>query len=530
MTDLPSGVLQRTVDVKLRTREWNVIVTVEEEVINWEPLLSALTEFRKRKEVTSSGWATAQTLDMLHRIQKLQHQRPRRRVKRGLIDGIGIIAHSLFGLATDQAVEEVRSKVEENRNQLNKLTQWKKDSLAVINATYEAVRSTRRYLNEMTTTLHYAIAVTHTIMTVKDQLVAFEKAQNRHLQIRADLERGRLTELLFPLDLFDNLTRTNLEHWLPREWYYRWCKVQPLWDSLNRYVVTLPLVGGDVYRGYEVRTYPVWGPDGHAVQVVAKQWATLNTATGEVLEPYRCMGWNPRVCDPGPVHQHGCTSALLGERDIVKHCGVRPLTQPQHVFTVPTLASGLVLFVGSAVTLKERCPGDPTPQQVRPDRGTFLVEWTPGCVLVTTNFTMTSVHRSRTTALVVWKAPRRDVNVTAQFSEVILPRTLPALLPLDMNRMSPYLTALPAITWSNSFTLGTVILIIVVILLFGVILYIGWRSRKSLWLPSCFSKRSKQPESSKPSDEPEIEPASLDDEPQSKVIEPANASYSLRPM
>ena len=52
-------------------------------------------------------------------------------------------------------------------------------------------------------------------------------------------------------------------------------------------------MAADIYRGYKVRTYPLLGPENHAVQVVAKQWAILNTATGEVLEPYRCTDWNP---------------------------------------------------------------------------------------------------------------------------------------------------------------------------------------------------------------------------------------------
>jgi hypothetical protein len=35
--------------------------------------------------------------------------------KRGLLDGIGLITHHLFGIATDAEVEEVRKHVEENR-------------------------------------------------------------------------------------------------------------------------------------------------------------------------------------------------------------------------------------------------------------------------------------------------------------------------------------------------------------------------------------------------------------------------------
>ena len=86
-----------------------------------------------------------------------------------------------------------------------------------------------------------------------------------------------------------------------------------------------------------------------------------------MLEPYRCIGWNPRVCDPGLIHQHRCTSVLVGDKDVVQHCDVRMLPLPQYVFTVTTLSSRLVLFVETRVTLKERWPGDPTPEQANLD-------------------------------------------------------------------------------------------------------------------------------------------------------------------
>ena len=51
---------------------------------------------------------------------------------------------------------------------------------------------------------------------------------------------------------------------------------------------------------------------------VEENRATLNTTTGRVTEPYRCLREHPVLCDSGPSYNRSCAAALVAQQDIVR--------------------------------------------------------------------------------------------------------------------------------------------------------------------------------------------------------------------
>jgi hypothetical protein len=188
-------------DMRIRAKEWKVIVTVEEEPINFSVLDTAIRELLDNDYVKHNVYAATQATDFKQELARLKNHRRRR----GLIDGVGLIAHSLFGLATDSEVAEIKAKVEENRAALQGITTWANDWLTVVNASHQAAILNRITINNLTREVTDAFAIQEALGTVNRRLHEVGQEVLRQQRIRDDLEDGRLTELIFSPHLFQSL-------------------------------------------------------------------------------------------------------------------------------------------------------------------------------------------------------------------------------------------------------------------------------------------------------------------------------------
>jgi hypothetical protein len=100
---LPQGVLIREADVKIRALEWRVIVTLDN-AETYDDLVGAITQLAEDESITSNKLWNMELKGLESRLQRVLRAT---RSRRGLIDGIGLITHSLLGIATDADVEEV---------------------------------------------------------------------------------------------------------------------------------------------------------------------------------------------------------------------------------------------------------------------------------------------------------------------------------------------------------------------------------------------------------------------------------------
>ena len=303
---LPQGLLQRKMDLGITTEVWKVVITVEDSSSQWEQVMRVVTSLTDLNVPGLDPWSRSQLLQLRDRINHL-NQSHQRRQKRGLIDGIGTVAHSLFGLATDSEVSDLREKIEENRRWQQTMSTWSDDFVVIINKTREDMAMNRAVLNNITEQTLKSIDHIHLIMTLQDQVHQLELINRRTNNIIDDLEHGLLTELIQPRTTLSSIVDGSIA----LEWYYRWCSISPLWNEGWVFETRLPIVSQEPIIGYELIAFPVWGPGNLTVKWDIARYAALDTASGTVTEPRACHGNDPVVCSRGIHIEDGCATAVV---------------------------------------------------------------------------------------------------------------------------------------------------------------------------------------------------------------------------
>jgi hypothetical protein len=418
----------RDVNIAFKAKEYKVIVTIDKTKIDTEVVKSTLLAMRDNAIVQKTRWLKVRVRTMIHEVEAVQQWIRSRRVenrmqKRGLIDGVGLITHALFGLATDGEVEEVRQRVVENRHALQKITTFQEEQLAVVNVTYAAVMANRMAITMNKNRLDNLFYMNDLAEEAHEQVMHLTKTMNHLMRLEDDLNQGILSERLLPYSDIVSLPKERNEVWLPAEWYYHWSMVAKVPNTLGTYFVTLPLISMEEVRGYELAAYPM-EMGGEYVVIEVAQLTTLNTATGATSEPYGCVGEGPKVCNVGIRRTGSCAGALVLGEGLEDTCHARtkvPLTR--NYFPLST-GEG-VLVVDKGKTVRERCQNEPIEERLV-TTGTWRVRWRPGCRVEFGGVTITApklaIGQRRVRA---WKQPDAKLNVTHITSQAGLPPMVP---------------------------------------------------------------------------------------------------------
>jgi hypothetical protein len=197
METLRSGVLLREADIVLKAKEYRIIVTIDKTVINTKPILNVLEEMARSSGVEGAVYLKNRVRIMQHEVQSVERWvRSHARSKRGLVDGVGLITHALFGLATDGEVKEVRQKVEENRRALQRMTTWEGQRMAVINATYQAATANREAINLIGVVMDNFFQLNAKATQIHMEVIHLLRAMDYLKALEDDLNRGVLTPQL----------------------------------------------------------------------------------------------------------------------------------------------------------------------------------------------------------------------------------------------------------------------------------------------------------------------------------------------
>jgi len=473
----PQGLLQRNVDMKLITEIWTLVVTVERDEVEWTSVMAAFNKSAQVRLDHSGTWVRHQLAQLLFRAQHLAHthqlqspplQGAAARARRGLIDGIGMVAHGLFGLATDSQVRELRKKIEENRQYQRRVSTWTKDYVAVLARTRGDVAVNRRIINNLTQ--EYDMRMTHMqyITTVRTYVHRLEEIQRRQEAIMDDLEHGQLTELILPREDLSSIVDGSL----PLEWYYRWCTVEPLEAGSWAFRVRLPIVSEKATLGYELLSYPLWGPSGKPVRLNVARYVALDVASGDVTEPRACSGRGPRVCETGVLTAAGCASAIITSRRVLQQCEVEQLNLAGENW-FPAGTGEVIVMTAAAVQLQQTCEAGGKGGQMSIGRGTHQVRWHAGCRLSSETHSITSVKITAATRSVnPWTVPLGAIDLVAYFQNRTYPSVLPPIVPLNLAPLADP----GSVYWSDGPMEGTMLTAFITIGLLGlVVLYLVYR-------------------------------------------------------
>lgn len=464
VSNLPQGLLQQKVPLVLTTKIWKVMITVEDGSTQWDEVMRVVTRLAEFNHDRMDPWSLAQLLALSGRINHLHHDYTRRQ-KRGLIDGIGLVANSLFGLATEDQVDDLREKIESNRKWQQKISRWSEDFVIVINKTQTELVRNRELLNNITQRTLTFIDETRLIMTLQQQVHQLELIERRTGAIIDDMEHGLLTELILPRDTLSSIVGSSI----PLEWYYRWCTITPLWDKGWVYITHLPVASGAYIIAYELVAFPVWGPGAHMVKLDIARYAALDTRSGYVYEPRNCEGTDPVVCSQGPYVPRGCATAVVTQQAVATVCNVLTVSEEQRCFSLAE--NELVVVLGNRSTISQVCPNEERPLRTNVERGTYRIQWQPGCRLETPSFHITAALMPIGHRLVAgWYVPQGAIDLVSHFANGTYPSALPPLIPLNFD-MIPMP---PAIAWLDGIdplVIGTWTVFVLVVVGICVLLY-----------------------------------------------------------
>ena len=250
----------------------------------------------------------------------------RTRSKRGLLNFIGDLSHTLFGTATDKSVSECKEMIKKSRVQAGKIVQMINELTSVVNRTFDDITTNRDRINEigdfvsktsysikqveqtvnMNTRrwrqLQVFVNVESTLNLLEMSVTAFKEARAKYARQKASLEVGRLTEELLPpshlVEALKQFSVNTITMITPVQWYYEYVTVHPMWDEeMLIYRAKLPLVDVKEYTAYKIYSWPLpYNTSGYSVQLKTASVVALDTRTGLMCEPKYCVGINPTVC------------------------------------------------------------------------------------------------------------------------------------------------------------------------------------------------------------------------------------------
>ena len=146
----------------------------------------------------------------------------------------------------------------------------------------------------------------------------------------------------------------------PPQWYYRNCKIAPLWTTINSitFRVHLPLHDGKSYLLHTFTSLPYPIKQGFKAILQVRRKIAYSSSSGSLFEPMLCTGTKDRICRGGPLFRAAnfrCERALLsGDRSAHGKCATKLFPSLKKKLLGFTLYPRLPWKLSYTVTLNEK--------------------------------------------------------------------------------------------------------------------------------------------------------------------------------
>ena len=329
------------------------------------------------------------------------------RTKRAPLGFIGRLSHTLFGTVTEAELAQYRNLLMDNRLSLNHtihrtnlLMSAVKSNREHINWNSDHIMRLQKYLQTlqssisssfkiMSDTVHHLslkMKLEHALVTLEQSTHRILSQLNRRRRQMNSLYRHSLTEdVLPPTQLSQVLEKARSLKFttMPLSWYYQYCKVSPVWNSVQEvtFKVHLPLHDGKNYILYSLHSFLFPIKPGFATQVQVKPKIAYSSTTGLLFEPILCQGGPNKVCRGGPLYdstRFQCERALISRNSrATEHCKIRII--PNNDTVIMENSPGIYILSTPAVNPKLHCDS----------RGEEFIKFTPGVYMVSLNHSCT---------------------------------------------------------------------------------------------------------------------------------------------
>ena len=184
------------------------------------------------------------------------------------------------------------------------------------------------------------------------------------------------------------------------EWYYQSLYVTPLWSEATTalvYKIELPLIADRPYLLYNILSHPIPINESNIrVSIDVEPSYALDTVSGKLFIPTRCIGHQPTVCQPAAefgLSMMTCARGLITNRsDLAKTCRMRVtniISKP--VITTIDLNQFAVTSWGEKLII--RCPGL-TETHVTLKRGAYNLTCIKACTITAQKWSLQCINRS----------------------------------------------------------------------------------------------------------------------------------------
>lgn len=449
------GVLiQNRGDTRIASGAWTIVVTINPP--KHSHLSESITGLSRSILGSNSGINKTDVEYWLGRLKFLNKriqgltksytaEHPTHRIKRGLLNIIGSVAHSLFGVATDAEVAQVREAViHVHKNEL--VLHHQIDALrTVLDATraYAITNNNNIRITDATAkvALRYAIKSAHDLIRqsseigklqvseqldrvlnmLEDSVYNYVELTRIYNHQRIQLWNGQLTPELIDYihmeAIRDQIVISGLVP-LTMIWYYTHMTVFPIWESSQKSVfrVMFPTIRPTPYLRYHINYYPVVLNDVYLRRLLGMSDIVFNTASRAIVSPNHCHGAYPIVCWPSPEDgEETCESSILSGQG-VELCSVKLSRRGNislHVETLfPQSNIAVVIPFVRSVRIFKCCPGQ-HPRAIEIDIP-HIVKIDPPCHLELGRWSVHGValgsQRVDMTMKFLFDLPKLDIN------------------------------------------------------------------------------------------------------------------------
>ena len=289
---------------------------------------------------------------------------PPTRTKRGLFDFFGGALHHVFGLATDSDINSVKNMIrnqakEGNRvthsvNQLttiiNKMQKQVSVMTGTINNNIRNIKSLFQFAREANSTmweLAYNVRRSKCLYFLDSMLQQLSHVSHlyehqilKYTRQRNSLEGHHLSHELLPPTYLQFISKNlNKSSSLVQDlsWYYKHAPVTAIRsDDFLVFKVDIHIVDLLDYLEYAISSFPAPVAHNFTLQMrLEAKHIGLNTLSGRMLQPKRCFGRSPRVCD-GAIQFNSkmipCVASIVLQK-VHKMCAIE-VTKTNHTETL----------------------------------------------------------------------------------------------------------------------------------------------------------------------------------------------------
>ena len=428
VTPVKDGILmEKNIPVRMKLVDWRITLVVDDpcpelikylstELLMFKGFLDNLDSSHSSEDFIHTPYWYGEIESVQREIKMFSNGRPRRAV----FDFVGKISQSLFGTATEEDIQFIKSKISKQNLVIENLVHFQDDLLTIVNVTHEEIIDNRHAINKIinfTDTLRIWIEhltnaydkdihalITHQVLsekmgTIRQHLNGIRRIYQQHEARHQSLIEGRLTKRLLPSRVLKEVASlqdsSEAELVQPQEWYYSNCRVIPVWNRhFMTYIIRVPLVSRASYNGFKINTFPVPIQYSNVTARLQTDEFVALSGQGEIMTLKRCSGEKPVVCDSPPRRKGGvapsCGQAVVARANVKNLCDVELGVHYESLIYQQVHNHVILVTWGERIT--EVCSGNSN-SEFDLKIGTYQLAWEGGCFLSTAHWTIAGVEQ-----------------------------------------------------------------------------------------------------------------------------------------